>query len=337
MLLLPVLSLSFAMLIGFAAHRASLCTVRAVAEIMSSGTAWMLASLLKAAAWAAAIAGALMLIYPAAAAPIQERTPHAIALGGAFVFGIGAAINGGCSLSTLQQLADGDLSMLATLAAFVCGVLAANEFASHLGGSALGQATSFWQGGHALVLPLLLLLWLWVLLETVRLWRSPAAAAGFRDRLLAPAYRLSSAAALLGIAGGLLYGLQGAWSYSNFLRAEAVSWQGDAPAPSALHALLVIAMLAGMLASSWQRRSFTLGPHWRQWPRRVAGGVLMGAGAALLPGGNDTLLLASVPTASIWALASYCALIAGVATTLFAMRMTMRKMPVVACGGDLCR
>lgn len=336
MLLLPALSLSFAMLIGFAAHRASLCTVRAVAEIMSSRTAWMLTSFLKAAAWAAAIAGAHMLLDPAAAVPALVRTPHAVSLAGAFVFGVGAAINGGCSLSTLQRLADGDLSMLATLAAFVCGVLAANQLAAHLGGSDLGQATSFWNSGHALVLPLLLLLWLWVLLEAIRLLRSPAVAAGFRDRLLAPAYRLSSAAALLGIAGGLLYGLQGAWSYSNFLRAEAVSWQGDAPTPTALHALLVIAMLAGMLASSWQRRSFALGTHWRQLPRRVAGGLLMGIGAALVPGGNDTLILAAIPTASVWALANYFALIAGVAA-LFAMRMTMGKLFVVECGGDLCR
>ncbi len=49
------IALALAMLIGFAAHRASLCTVRAVAEMMSSGTAWMLASFLKAAAWVAAI------------------------------------------------------------------------------------------------------------------------------------------------------------------------------------------------------------------------------------------------------------------------------------------
>lgn len=330
------MALALVMLIGFAAHRASLCTVRAVAEIIGSGTAWMLASFLKAAAWAAAIAGALMLLFPATAAPVLERTPHAVALGGAFVFGIGAAINGGCSLSTLQRLADGDLSMLATLAAFVVGVLAATGIAAQFGG-ALGQATSFWQGGHALVLPLLLLLWLWVLLEAIRLWRSSAAVAGVRDRLLAPAYRLSSAAALLGIAAGLLYSLQGAWSYSNYLRAEAASWRSDAPLPSAIQALLAIAMLAGMLASSWQRRSFVLGTHWRQWPRRVAGGVLMGIGAALVPGGNDTLILAAIPTASAWALASYFALIAGVAATLLAMRMTMGKLPVVQCSGDLCR
>jgi uncharacterized membrane protein YedE/YeeE len=323
--------------IGFAAHRASLCTVRAVAETMSSGTAWMLASFLKAAAWAAAIAGALLLLYPAAAVPALERTPHALALLGGFVFGMGATVNGGCSLSTLQRLADGDLSMLGTLAAFLVGVLAANGFGTHLGNGTLRHVSSFWLSGHALALPLLLLLWLWVLTEIVRLWRSSVVPAGFRDRLFAPAYRLSSGAALLGVAAGLLYSLQGTWSYTSFLRAEAVSWQGTAPAPSALHALLVIAMFVGMLASSRQRRSFALSNHWRQWPRRVAGGLLMGIGGALVPGGNDTLILAAVPTASAWALASYFALIAGIAATLFAMRVMAGQLPTVECNSDQCR
>ncbi|MDP1613165.1 MAG: YeeE/YedE thiosulfate transporter family protein [Sulfuritalea sp.] len=332
------IALAPVMLIGFAAHRASLCTVRAVAETMSSGTAWMLGSFLKAAAWAAAISGSLILLFPAAALPTLERTPHAVALAGGFVFGVGAAVNGGCSLSTLQRLADGDLSMLGTLAAFVIGVLAASGFDASQGSGTLRQVASFWLSGNALVVPLLLLLWLWVLAESLRLWRSSSGSgASLWARVLAPAYRLSSAAALLGIAAGILYNLQGAWTYTSFLRAEAASWLDHTPTPSGVHALLVIALLAGMLASSWQRRSFSPGNRWRQWPRRMTGGLLMGAGGALVPGGNDTLILAAVPTASIWALASYLALIAGVAATLFAMRVMAGKLPAVECSNDQCR
>lgn len=332
-----LLSLILVMLIGFAAHRASLCTVRAVAEVMTSGTAWMLASFLKAAAWGAAVAGALMLLHPAAAVPVLERIPHTVSLGGAFAFGIGAAVNGGCSLSTLQRLADGDLSMLATLVAFVAGVLVVSAHTTYFGGSRLVPVASFWQTGHPLVLPFLLLLWLWLFAEGLRLWWQRWSLDGVRNRLLAPAYRLSSAAALLGIFAGLLYNLQGTWSYTSFLRAETVSWLSDTSTPSMLHALLASAMLAGMLISSWQRRSFALINHWRQWPRRVVGGLLMGIGGALVPGGNDTLILSAVPAASAWALASYFALIAGVATSLFVMRKIMGKLPVVECRGDLCR
>ena len=41
-MLFSAISLLCALLIGFAAHRASLCNVRAVAEIMSTGSAHML-------------------------------------------------------------------------------------------------------------------------------------------------------------------------------------------------------------------------------------------------------------------------------------------------------
>ena len=43
-----ILSLVAAAVLGFAAHRASLCSVKAVAEILSTGHAYMLASFLKA-------------------------------------------------------------------------------------------------------------------------------------------------------------------------------------------------------------------------------------------------------------------------------------------------
>ncbi len=56
------LALARAALIGFAAHRASLCNVRAVAEIMTSRTAHMLGSLMQAALWMALLAGGLALL-----------------------------------------------------------------------------------------------------------------------------------------------------------------------------------------------------------------------------------------------------------------------------------
>jgi len=45
----------------------------------------------------------------------------------------------------------------------------------------------------------------------------------------------------------------------------------------------------------------------------------MGSGGALVPGGNDTLILVLIPTLSIQALASYVALLAGIGTVLIIM------------------
>lgn len=337
MSLVTLLSMLLAMLVGFAAHRASLCSVKAVAEVLTSGTGYMLRSFVKAAAWAAAVSGTLLLVTSAPPAPGLERTPHALALAGGFVFGLGAAANGGCSLSTLQRLADGDLSMLWTLAGFMAGALGWGLLDLQLGMPALQPLPSFWNTGQYWSLPLLSFLWLWALWEIARHAIAHNAATGIRQRLTAPTYRLSSAAAVLGIAGGLLYNLQGAWTYTNFLRAEAVSWLSAGPGPTLGHGVLLAALTAGMWLSSLQRGSFALqrdGHRHRR--RRITGGLLMGVGGALIPGGNDTLLLGAIPTLSPWAVGTYLALLAGIALALIVMRRLAGSLPHVECAGDKC-
>src|SRR5262245_45637590 len=93
--LLPALiltvSLGMAAAIGYAAH--SLCTVRAVSEIMDRRSADMLFSFGKAALWAALIVVPLRWAeIGAIAEAVVPRLGIAI-LAGAFVFGVGVALN----------------------------------------------------------------------------------------------------------------------------------------------------------------------------------------------------------------------------------------------------
>lgn len=325
-------------LIGFAASRASLCTVRAVAEVLTSRQAWILTSFMKAAAWTTVVSGVVALVLPTSATQVLERLPHAYGLAGGFLFGIGASINGGCSLSTLQRLADGDLSMLGTLTAYILGTLAFNALSVGQGFSILQAIPTRWQGGQLWKSTLLCLLSLWASWEVIRLWRPAAPAIRFHQRLVSPAYRLSSTAALLGIAGGLLYQLQGSWTYTNYLRAVTASWLGTGPAPSAFHGLLLVALLGGMLLSSLQRGSFAVNRHWHlHLPRRLAGGFLMGIGGTLVPGGNDTLILSAIPTISLWALVDYLSLLSGIAAVMLATRAMSGHLPQVECVKDECR
>lgn len=333
-----LLSPLLAGLIGFAAHRASLCTVRAVAEVMTSGRAWILVSFTKAAAWTALVAGITAFLLPASTPLVFERLPHGLGLAGGFLFGVGAAINGGCSLSTLHRLADGDLSMLGTLSAFILGVLAWYALGVEATISTLKRLPSVWQSESSSTSVLLTVLMLFAIIELIHLWRSTIVPPPLRQRLLAPAYRLSTTAALLGIAGGLLYTLQGAWTYTNYLRADTASRLGAGPAPSLFHGLLLAALLGGMLLSSLQRGSFAVNRHWlRHLPRRLAGGFLMGIGGALVPGGNDTLILAAIPALSLWAMANYLALLAGIAVVMLAMLAVSGHLPQVECTTDECQ
>src|SRR5215467_7166847 len=109
-------------LIGFAAHRASVCTVRAVLEIAHARTAHMLASFVKTALWAALIFGLVVWFTPGPNV-LSVLEPRPLAIAGGFLFGLGAACNGACSYSTLQRVADGDLWGLTTLGGMALGAL----------------------------------------------------------------------------------------------------------------------------------------------------------------------------------------------------------------------
>lgn len=109
---LYLLSLALAAVLGFAAHRASLCTVRAVSEILTSGGAYCLKSFAKTAAWVLALIFPVLAVHPQFAAHLTGISLSWGTLIGGLLFGIGAALNGGCSFSTLSRLADGQMRML---------------------------------------------------------------------------------------------------------------------------------------------------------------------------------------------------------------------------------
>lgn len=108
-------------LIGFAAHRARLCTVRAVMQWLGERKTSVLISFVKAAGWSSLMAGVFVLLGLSIKGVSQTHGVWWVGIFGGFLFGVGAAINGGCSLSTVQRLADGDGSLLLTLFAFVLG------------------------------------------------------------------------------------------------------------------------------------------------------------------------------------------------------------------------
>ncbi len=339
-MLLNAIALLCVVLIGFAAHRASLCNVRAVAEAINTGRAHMLWSLLQSVLWMAALTGLLVLAFGLTPRPTLTRTPIEWAALGGVLFGVGAGVNRGCSLSTLHRLADGDLGMLATLAGFMAGVWVSLGLLPAGADMRLLPAVSPWLRWPDLAPWFGGLLFAWALWQLRKLWRLAqhnADAKVFR-RALAPNDHLSVAAALLGLAAGLLYATQGAWSYSNFLRGEVLHRAAHATALSAWHGILVLGLLAGMLASALERGSLA----WRQpqgltgWARHASGGALMGLGAALVPGGNDTLLLVGLPSLAPAAVAAYVAMLLGIALVLGLMRMARPAMPVVACSPEGC-
>lgn len=175
---------------------------------------------------------------------------------------MGAAINGGCSLSTVQQLADGDSSVLLTLLAFVVGV-AGTMTLENLWLTQRVQSQALWweQLTRTQHLLLVTVLSLWAVRELVMQWRRRNPSLSVRQRLAAPRYRLSFGALLLGVCSGLLFLLEGAWTYTNYLREQTKGWFFDGISPGGPRGILVliptlsiqaaasyIALLAGIAA-----------------------------------------------------------------------------------------
>jgi uncharacterized protein len=333
-----LLSCALAALLGFAAQRASICNVRAVAEVIGSRTGYMLASIGKSVLWVVLVTVPFLWLMPAAAASLGGWRLSWISLLGGLLFGIGAAINGACAFSTLARLADGQLAMLGTLGGFLLGVVgfellagAGLLFAPPAGMPLVGAVLA--AGGAMSVL----VLSLWGVYEANRLWRTRASATRLRDLAVAGQYRLSTAAMLIGLANGVLYLVDGAWGYTGTLQQSIEGWLQIRMWPRSGQWILFAAMFAGMLVSTWQRRSLRIAPApARIWLRTLSGGTLMGLGAAMAPGGNDALILYGIPSLSPHAVPAYAAMVAGIAVALIAMRRVFGIEMRVECRGDVC-
>lgn len=135
------IALAIAAVIGYTAQVTGLCMVRGVSDWIR-GRRLRLTAILMAGFW-------IYLFTPLIA--YHDRSFLAvypfhwsIPLGG-FVFGIGSAINGACSISTATRLSSGDLRMLLTMLGWLAGwVLPAyGEIGKHLGS---GPSIVRWPG-----------------------------------------------------------------------------------------------------------------------------------------------------------------------------------------------
>ena len=336
--ILLLISLALAALLGFAAHRASICSVKAVEEVLTTRRAYLLASFGKTVLWTMAVTMPLLWAWPATRAFETGWPVTLYGLAGGLVFGVGAVFNSGCAFSTLTRLGSGQLSMLLSLAGFALGVVGHELLAAQasMPTAAAGDAYLAQTG----VWPRLLLavLVLWGLWEVRRLWRSRPAGQGLWALALADRYRLSTAALLIGVSNAVLYALHGNWAYTSTLARGIQQATGSGGAQANRVAwLLFLFVIAGIVFSAWQRRSFRL--QWRptvDWGWHLVGGTLMGFGAALVPGGNDALLLYGIPWLSPHAIPAYLAMLLGIAVALGLMRLGGAGFATIKCSGDVC-
>jgi len=309
-------------ILGFAAHRASVCTVRAVAEVMGSRRARMFAGVGKSWLWIWAVTLPFLWFMPPAVSGVNGWQLTGFAVAGGFLFGLGAACNGGCAYSTMARFVDGEGRMFVAICGFAFGaylftVLVDRQWLPR------PQSVPILLGS---VLPWALLpaigFMLWVIYEAVRLWRSRPSGEPLSRLIRARRYRISTGAMLMGVSGALLFLMFGPFGYTATFELLTEYALGASAPPSTVRWILLVAVLAGMLVSTLERKSFRIDwrPH-RGWLLNFGGGTLMGLGAALAPGGNDALVMYGIPILSPYALPTYLALGCGVMAGLLLQRV----------------
>ena len=332
------IAILLASMIGFAVHRASLCNVVAVAELLSTRRAHMLGSFLKTVLWVIATTLVIEFLFRSGTTVAPRQWGFSVrALAGGFVFGVGAAVNGGCALGTLGRLGNGELRMVLTLLGLAVG-LAGAGYAQVMRWLPAAEGGDPGVSMHPfLAIVVSAMLSLWVLWELWRLWRRRDRGSGWRELVLSGSYRLSTAALLLGVANGVLFARYGPWTYTRTARVTVNHLIVGRPGPEIFYWVLFAAVVGGVLISSLTKGSFVL--DWRirlDWLRNLLGGILMGVGVTLTPGGNDALILHRIPTGSPHALPAYAALLVGAAVGLMVIRALAGTAVRVECTGDIC-
>lgn len=320
-----ILAATLAALLGVSAHRAGLCTVKAVVEVFTSRQGWFLYSFVKAVLWTTGILG--FATWLGAGPELVARPLFWTTVTGGFLFGVGAGINRACVFSTLSLLAEGRVAMLVTVLGWLVGIRLSEFLDAPPEAPSTTTALPTW-----LVAAILL----WIVWEAFRL-----AKITFQSRFrvfLSDFWPLSFAVALVAISNAVLQLLDLRWTFTNVFLCSVKADAGGSCTDQSILAVLAGAAFAGMVGSAIARKSFHFQPAGLgSIFRKGVAGTMMGAGIGLIPGGNDGLILFGLPSLSISSFVAFIAILLGVATVVVISRFTGHTMPVIKCTADTCK
>ena len=302
-----VFALLCAGVMGYAIQRGATCTVAAVDEVVTQRTSRRLLSLLEAALW---VAGGLVV---AETLHVLPKMPSGYAVSGWTVvggalLGLGAYVNGACVFGAIARFGSGEWAYLLTPLGFYLGCVTVGPVFAAAAPRKLAQTSPVLAAAAWLVVPFVA----FALWRVVRGWRaaSHGAAARWHERVAAHVWSPHTATTVIGVTFVVMLLLVGGWAYTDVLAELARGMAASVGARS----VLAIALLAGAALGGWTAGRFANRPiAATQLARCLAGGVLMGWGSLLLPGGNDGLILVGMPLAwpYAWlAIATMCATIA---------------------------
>ena len=274
--------------LGFALNRGSICTVIATADLVARRRPARSIALLESALWAGLVY-ALLNISPFMP---EGWLPLGYLVVGTVLFAVGSYVNGACVFGSVGHFGNGDIEF----ALVFVGIFIVTY---------IEPLTNLLPGQPPLSMPLpggaLPMVGILALLVLAR-WALARKERNF---------------GLLGVsmgAVGLTFALIAAFT-PVFSITASIETVVSVPVAGAV---TVAGMSLGSIASAVLRehRFMIKWPTWQGVVRHLAGGVLMGLGAVLIPGGNDTLLLVGLPGGAWQAFVSYTLLVAVLAALI---------------------
>lgn len=295
--LLLAVALLAAAAMGFSIQQGGTCMVAATTQLIEDGSSKKLRALAECSLWTSALGlAALALGLPFRASP--GFAVAAVTVLGGTLLGLGAVLNGACVFGSIARIGGRDWHYLLTPPGYFLGSLI--HAAVH--GPTAASASS---GTGAGLVPILVMLMLASLAVSIRQF--------VFLRRLDWDYRHATIA--IGLTFVPLAVLAGPWTYTEALSRAA---HGGEMVPL-VEAMLFAALLGGAILGG---RGLA-GPD-RVYPARaltcLGGGVLMGLGASMIPGGNDNLILVGLPGLQPHAWIAIAAMTATIAFGLLASR-----------------
>lgn len=300
-----LLALVCAAVMGLAIQRGATCTVAAVDEWVTTRRPRRLLAIVEASLWATA---AMLIARETGHLPMPpsafEITPWTLV--GAAMLGLGALTGQACIFGAVARLGSGQWIYLATPLGFYAGCVSADALLSipapraSAGLSPVLALPGGWAWGLGVALGL----------RALVSWRR-------RRPGSAGLWSAHAATCVIGVAFAVLFVVAGPWAYSDVLAQLARRMAHDLPARAALGlALLGGALAGGRWTGQWRRhRVDTL-----QLLRCAVGGVLMGWGSLLIPGGNDGIVLLGMPLLWPFAWAAFAVMVLVIGTAMRAVR-----------------
>lgn len=291
-------------IIGFATQRGNVCSVLAARQIAETGATSRLRSFLLASLWSLVVV--TLLAWTTSIIHLPRTFPFDwLALTGAAAYGVGTMINGACVFGTAARVLSGNLSYLATLV----GIVLAGAIGAHYNlrtlrmpsGSSVLSTPNDW--GTLIVVVAASI----CLIAFARFWMKQARAGRRLPGVIAASrWSTSLAMPVIGVVGGLLLASGLSWNYPVLLRSVGSALVGADAALAPITWLGPVAFVIGGVAAAMSGgRARLRRPQSLQVVRSLFGGGIMGIAGFLIPGGNDVLLLAGVPSLSVHALVAY--------------------------------